>query len=52
LLPPREVLTPSNGFVFGPAEKVRAFDIKESWFFLKLLAATFEVMNLYILKNP
>jgi len=43
-----EVLTPSNGFFFGPAEKARVLFFKESWFFLKLLAATFEVMNLYI----
>jgi len=39
-------LTFSNGLALGPAENARAWLIKESWFFLELLAATFETMNL------
>jgi hypothetical protein len=35
-------LTLSNGFGFGPAANARVEAIKDSWFFLKLLAATFE----------
>jgi hypothetical protein len=45
------VLTLSNWLARGPEAKARAAVVTESWFFFKLLAATFEEINLNISIN-